>query len=146
MTAFPPSMPADPSSASTPPRPGRVRALVWALLLVLAPAACGDDGAAPEADAATLPAERFVAAYVALREAALLAPGQELTDSARAAVLAARGVTEEELVRFVEARGDEVGFMQGVWAEVSRRLEERRVHRDSLPPASGSPEAMVPRP
>jgi hypothetical protein len=89
--------------------------------------------------------ETFVATYVALREAALLAPGQELTDSSRAAVLDERGVTEADLLGFVEARGADVPFMQGVWAEVTRRLEARRVHRDSLPSAQGSPtERMAP--
>ncbi len=134
----------DPSpGAPRPSRPARARRLA-ALLLVLLVAACGDDGAGPESQVAAPETEAFIATYVALREAALLAPGQELTDSARAAVLEAQGTTEEELVGFVEARGDDVRFMQAVWDEVARRLEARRVHRDSLPPAQGPPDRIVP--
>ena len=71
-------------------------------------------------------------AYVDLRDAALREPRAEISDSARQAVLERHGVTEEELLRFAEVRGTDLVFMRDVWAEVERRMEARRIPRDSL--------------
>lgn len=111
-------------------RPPTLRPLLAALLLWIAVAACGPDGEAPETPG-TVERELFVAAYVDLREAALL-HGGALPDSLRAAVLARHGVTGDDLLRFAEIHGDEVRYMDEVWSEIEARLEARRVPLDSL--------------
>lgn len=113
-------------------RPPTLRPLLAALLLWIPAAGCGQGGEAPETAApGTVERELFVAAYVDLREAALL-HGGELPDSLRAAVLARHGVTGDDLLRFAEVHGDEVRYMDEVWSEIEARLEARRVPLDSL--------------
>ncbi len=93
------------------------RALALALA-ALGAAACG---ASPD----TISRDEFVASYVALRVAELEEAGNVIPDEVRDSVLAARGVTEEDLDAFVEAHGRDVVFMQGVWTEVDSLMSER---------------------
>ncbi len=92
---------------------------------VLAPvlAALGTAGCGVSPD--TISREEFVASYVALRVAELEEAGNVITDEVRDSVLAARGITEEDLDAFVEAHGRDVVFMQGVWTEVDSLMSER---------------------
>ena len=107
----------------------RVVASVAAVVL-LAVAACEEQGPA------TIDREVFVETYVALRVAQLHGPGSNpLPAEERARVLAERGVTEEELLAFVEAHGRDPQFMERLWQDVEARLEEIR----NAPGAAGDP-------
>lgn len=93
-----------------------------AILLALVLAAAGCDA---EDTTFTAPDERFVAAVVDLREAALLAG----TDTARfeelrIEALARHGVTEEELRQYVATKGADLDHMAMIWDSVAARLEE----------------------
>jgi len=123
-------------SSPRPLRPagpaGRSRRLALPTILVLvALAGCGDDRAAAPDAPPTIEREAFVETYVGLREAALLHRG-ELSDSLRQAVLDRNGVSEGDLLHFADVRGTDIAFMRDIWAEVERRLEERRVPLDSI--------------
>lgn len=97
-----------------------------AALLALVLAACSPDTAAP-ASTTTVERETFIATYVDLRTTVVRAEAHELSDEARAAVLARHGVTEEDLLSFVETHGGNVAFMRQVWDEVEARLDAVRV-------------------
>ncbi len=73
----------------------------------------------------TISREEFIATYVALRVAELEEGGSVISGQARDSVLAARGVTEEDLGAFVEAHGTDVVFMAGIWTEVDSLMDER---------------------
>ena len=38
-------------------------------------------------------------------------------------------LTEEDLLGFIEVWGEDPTFMEGIWAEVSARLQESRLNR-----------------
>ncbi len=96
----------------------RARVGTAVALAVLAAAACGSQ---PD----TISREEFIATYMALRLAELEEGAAVITDAKRDSVLAARGVTEEDLGAFVEAHGRDVVFMQGVWTEIDSLMSER---------------------
>lgn len=103
-------------------------AAIAALLLVVLPLVGGcEDSSRPRG---VIDRETFVESYVALRIAALERPGSELPEARRDSVLEAHGVTEEELLAFAEAYGDDVATMDAIWAEIQARL-------DSLPANPG---------
>lgn len=70
--------------------------------------------------------ELFVATYVDLREAALASPDGKLTEAARAAVLERNGVSEVELLAFVETWSQDLDVMRVVWEEIEERLDVER--------------------
>ena len=105
---------------------------ILVLLAALPWAGCADEEPALPQGPPVIEREAFIATYVDLRDAALREPRAEISDSARQAVLERHGVTEEELLRFAEVRGTDLVFMRDVWAEVERRMEARRIPRDSL--------------
>jgi hypothetical protein len=76
----------------------------------------------PEAPDA-LDRETFIEVWVELRSAAAGTTGA-VSDRDRARILEARGVSEDELVRFVEVHGDESEYMSALWNEVLERLEQ----------------------
>jgi hypothetical protein len=101
------------------------RPLVWGglLLFVGSPTACeGDPGGPGEG----ISAETFVAAYVDLRVRALQTPGGEVTPADRDAVLAEHGITQNDLIEFVERHGKDVPTISEVWDSVDARLRQRR--------------------
>ncbi|MXW19139.1 MAG: hypothetical protein F4139_06600 [Gemmatimonadetes bacterium] len=100
------------------------RAGTWLVAAVLlAAAGCEDEGAPAE----TISREAFVETYVALRVAQLRGTaGDPLPAEDRERVLAANGVTEEELLTFAEVHGPDVAFMEQLWEDVEKRLEEIR--------------------
>lgn len=102
---------------------GEVRRLglacaVVALSAVLA--GCGLDRPTREGEPIT--PEAFVEAYVELRRAA-----REVDSAAwevrKREILEARGLTEEALEAFVEARGSDVVFLRKLWDTLQARLE-----------------------
>ena len=101
------------------------RASVLAALVVLF-AGCGGDAAAPER-AAAIDRETFISTYVDLRTATIRAEGYELTPRDRAGILERHGISEDDLLAFVEVHGEDVAFMRTVWDEVEARLDAVRV-------------------
>ena len=77
---------------------------------------CGG-GADPEG---VIDREVFIATWVDLRQAAL-ASGDPLPDAQRTQVLAENGVTEDQLLGFVDAYGDDPRYMAEVFTEIERR-------------------------
>jgi hypothetical protein len=87
--------------------------------------ACGRVGANPEAGA-TISRERFVQAYYLLRLEDLRYPGTDLSIQARDSVLNEVGVTEEELLAFVDVWGRDADVMQSIWQELDSLMREDR--------------------
>ena len=65
--------------------------------------------------------EAFIATWVELRTAALRT-GDPIPVAERARVLGERGVTEEEMLGFAEAHGDDPRYMAEVWTEIENRM------------------------
>lgn len=101
--------------------PAPIATAFGAALLV---AACGR---APAPAGGGLDREAFIATYVELRATAVRRGTAELSDADRSEVLARMGVTEEALLAFVEAHGEDVDFMRSVWDEVEGRLDAIRI-------------------
>ncbi len=102
-----------------------VRACLASAAVVLA-AGCGT---APEE---VMTWQQFVDVYVGLRTAELRAADAVITEAKRDSVLAAHGVTEEDLLDFAERYGDNVTFMEGVWTAVENRMVELSSRPDSV--------------
>ena len=113
----------DPRTPLLPPLPrkppGRGTVL-FVVLLILAPSACSESETSREERG--IPRESFVRTYVGLRVAALRSPEAEITVERRDSVLRAHGVTQEELLEFVEIHGRDVDFMSSVWDSIEARL------------------------
>jgi hypothetical protein len=87
--------------------------------------------------------EAFIATYVDLRRAALEIPTRQLSDTARARILAAHGVTREDLLQFAEVRGADPDYMVAVWTEVSAQMAPK----DTIPPPTSYLDTLTgPRP
>jgi antitoxin (DNA-binding transcriptional repressor) of toxin-antitoxin stability system len=71
-------------------------------------------------------AEAFVAAYVDLRVRALRTPGGDVTDAGRDSILTSHGITEQDLLAFVERHGRDVPMISEVWDSVDSKLRQRR--------------------
>jgi hypothetical protein len=91
---------------------------------------CWDSGA--NADG-SIDRETFIASYVDLRMTALGTEIGELDDALRAEVLERNGVSEEDLVAFVELHGEDVEFMQDIWDEIESRMDVTAPTADSVP-------------
>ena len=72
----------------------------------------------------------FVSVYVDLRVAALATDEGEITDEARAEVLARHGASEADVLNFAEYHAEDLPFMRQVWDEIETLLEARRVGMD----------------
>jgi hypothetical protein len=64
----------------------------------------------------------FIDTYVDLRLAALASPARTLSATDREAVLAKHHVTDQDLLRFVDARGADPAYMVRLWSEVAGRV------------------------
>lgn len=67
--------------------------------------------------------EAFIDAYVELRVAALDTDSQRVAASDRDAILDRIGITDDDLLRFVEFHGGDLEFMRDVWNDVELRLD-----------------------
>lgn len=90
------------------------------------------------ATAEVISRDAFIEAYVALRVEALKSDEQEISLAARDRILTGLGLTDEDLLRFVERRGRDVQFMRRVWEEVDSLMTSRRGIPDT-PDRRGSP-------
>jgi hypothetical protein len=95
---------------------------VAATALLLAIASCASDTAEPASD--VMDRATFVDTYVDLRLAAVRAPDFRVPSQERDEILARHGVRAEDLVRFAEAYGRDLEFMNELWAEVEARFQE----------------------
>jgi len=96
------------------------------VVLVLALAGCSggaEPDAAPPPD--LIEREVFVETFVDLRIAALDNPAWVITPAERDSVLAAHGVTAEQIEQFVLHHGRDVRWMRELWDEVDARILER---------------------
>jgi hypothetical protein len=118
-----------------------LRAATIIVGLVLVAAACGDEeGVEVEG---LIDREAFIATYVDLRRAALQRPTRQLPDTARDRILAAHGVTRDQLMQFAEIRGGDPAYMVAVWTEVSQLMAPP----DTAPPPTSYLDTMTgPRP
>lgn len=71
--------------------------------------------------------ETFVATYVDLRATAVRSETGTLDAAQRREILARHGATEEGLIAFAEAHGEDVAYMKGVWDEVETQLDAMRL-------------------
>ena len=108
-------------------RPATTLAIVLGLTTVTA---CGGSGA--DADG-LIDQETFIASYVDLRMTALGTEVGELDDALRAQVLERNGVSEGDLVDFVESHGEDVALMQDIWDEIESRMDATAPTADSVP-------------
>lgn len=75
----------------------------------------------------TISRTTFVEVYYELRKKGLRSPGMEITIEGRDSVLAEHGVTEEDLLAFVDAWGSDFELMRGIWEEVDSLQREDRM-------------------
>ena len=124
----PSSRPGVPCSVGLPPllprfRTRRVRftTLFTIAGILLTLPGCGESGTRP-AEEETISRDRFVDAYVRLREAGLRAPEMEISVQTRDRILEEMQLTQDDLLRFVEVHGDDGALMLSVWEEVDSIL------------------------
>jgi hypothetical protein len=91
---------------------------------------CGGSGANADGP---IDQETFIASYVDLRSTALRTETGELDDALRAEVLERNGVSEEDLLAFVELHGEDVSLMQDIWDEIESRMDAARPTQDTVP-------------
>jgi hypothetical protein len=103
---------------------------VAATALLLAISSCVSDTAEPAGD--VIDRATFVDTYVDLRLAAVQSPDFRVSGEERDEILARHGVRGEDLIRFAEAYGRDLEFMNELWAEVEERFQESSA--DATPP------------
>ena len=104
----------------------RIVTFLTAGTLVLAIAGCAGSGSNPgEGD--TISRDTFIRAYFELRMKGLRSPQMEISREDRDRVLNEVGVTEEELLTFVDLWGTDLEMMQGIWENVDSLMREARM-------------------
>ena len=99
--------------------------------LLLSSLACGGSQSnLPAGD--LIEPEDFIATYVDLRAAALITEDGQVTEVGRSEVLDRHGISEEDLISFAEAYGEDLTFMQEIWNEIELRLENTSSSPDSM--------------
>lgn len=117
------------------PRPVAIRPLADALeravvfALAAAVVACGGSERTDVIDR-----ETFIETYVDLRISALDTDSARLAADDRETILARHGVSEDDLVEFVEAYASELEFMRDVWNEVEVRMDRTPERADESDP------------
>ena len=99
--------------------------------ILLSSLACGGSQSnLPEGD--LIEPEDFIATYVDLRAAALITEDGQVTEAGRSEVLDRHGISEEDLISFAEAYGEDLMFMQEIWNEIELRLENTGSSPDTM--------------
>ena len=108
------------------PRNRRAALLVRVALFIAAfiVVACG--GEAPPVAPDTISTEDFVEAMVALRISPVIGTSGFLPAGEPERILSERGLTPDDLRRFVEVHGANVSMMTDVWTQVENRVAEAR--------------------
>lgn len=117
-----PSTVRSPSPRGVRPTRHRPRIVVPVVAVTLCWSCSGGATDVPED---TLEREAFIGAYVDLRTVALSMGTTGIGDNVRDSILAVYGVTEKDLLDFVDAHGDNVEFMRDLWNEIEARLSEQ---------------------
>ncbi len=78
--------------------------------------------------------EAFISAYVELRVATLRTQEEELPLGERNRILEEHGLAEDDMLSFVEMRGQDVQFMRRLWEEIDSIIA---AGRDSGAPDAG---------
>ena len=99
------------------------------LVMLAGALGAGACGSSPD----TISREEFIEAYVALRAVELEEASNVISEEARDSVLAARGVTAEDLDAFVEAHGNNAVFMASVWTSVDSLMSDRTGGANPVP-------------
>lgn len=107
-----------PVAGSTIHRSVRRWVPLFALVAVSATTACG-----PGTPEGVIDRETFIDTYVELRIAALDTDSARIADADREAILSRKGVTEEDMLEFVEVHAFDLDFMRDVWNEVELRMD-----------------------
>lgn len=102
--------------------PGARAIPLLGFVLLLSAGACGIDEDAPPRNRETISRETFVATFVELRRSALESETGRITEEERERILSEHGITEDDLVTFVEVHGGRIDFMRDVWTDVEARL------------------------
>jgi hypothetical protein len=102
--------------------PSRAAALLLALSSLLA---CRES--APTGTEGAITTEHFVAVYIDLRMAALRSGTDQLPLEQRDDILDRHGVTEDDLLRFVEVHGQNAQLMHAIWDSIQSRIDHLRV-------------------
>jgi hypothetical protein len=92
--------------------------------------ACSGDEVSPE-EALTINRELFLSTYIDLRVAALGTDSGKIGVPDRARILAEKGVSEEDLLEFVEVHGRNIELMSEIWTAVDSALTTLRLQADS---------------
>jgi hypothetical protein len=95
-----------------------------AIALLFLAAACDGDAQGP-APADVIDRGTFIETYVDLRVAAVTSTEFRVSAEQRAEILARHGVDGEGLLRFADAHGRDLDYMNEVWAEVEARIQDR---------------------
>ena len=103
--------------------------LTWGILL--SSLACGGSQSNLPADDLIEP-EAFIETYVDLRAAALITEDGQVTEVGRSEVLDRHGISEEDLISFTQAYGEDLMFMQELWNEIELRLDNTRSSPDTM--------------
>jgi hypothetical protein len=119
---------------STVPR--RPSAVVRTFVLILLSATGCTDPIPPSEPGEAIARELFVQVIVDLRTEALRRSSGYLPRGEHEATLERHGVTEEDLVGFIDAHARNVPYMSDVWTEVERRIREAA--ESGSPPGSQS--------
>ena len=98
----------------------RVALFVAAFMVV----ACGGD--APPVAPDSISTEAFIEAMVALRTSPLIGTSGFLPQGEPERILGERGLTPDDIRRFVEAHGADVPMMTDVWTQIESRVAEAR--------------------
>ncbi|MSR19439.1 MAG: hypothetical protein EXR91_00460 [Gemmatimonadetes bacterium] len=97
---------------------------ILAIALLFLASACGGDAQGP-VPADVMDRETFIETYVDLRVAAVAATDFRVSADERAEILARHGVDGEGLLRFADAHGRDLDYMNEIWAEVEVRIQDR---------------------
>ena len=103
----------------------RVRVAAAAVLGILGSAACSS-GQGPESSE-VIDRGVFIATYVDLRMSTLRQGVDQIPTVDRDRILAEHGVSEQDLLDFVEIRGHQPEFMQPVWDTIEARIDRERL-------------------
>jgi signal transduction histidine kinase len=107
--------------------PVRTGGFVWSvrlpvLLMLMAAAGCGLTDPRAANGAGELSRDNFTAAYVALRRAQLQNPTPAAFEAAKRQILEQHGVSEDDMMDFVQRHSRDVQYMAELWESLELRI------------------------
>lgn len=97
---------------------GRVLGTVWVLGTLLAFAACQNDSAPAD----PISREEYIDIYVEILQVADESPDSVTASERAVAILARRGVSEEDLLAFARNHMEDPQYLVDIWSEIEERL------------------------